>query len=171
MIDMTPPIKPTGLPDDSGFEQLITIANRQTKRAKFDTDEQAVFGLYSPGVATSRDEWVYDFDAMHLGAKVREFINIYEESSARFDGNTIGGATLGTEIKWTRDLKRQLRLHVPNSFDESLIVPTAYRPFTGKYLYYSHNLNEMRYQQPLIFPTGNDNENNTICFCVNNKDF
>ena len=46
----------------SDFEQLIPVANRETKLAKTVEEEQAVFGLYSLGISTNRDEWVYDFD-------------------------------------------------------------------------------------------------------------
>ena len=48
---------------NSDFEKLMPLANRQTKLAKRVEDEQAVFGLYSLGVSTNRDDWVYDFDA------------------------------------------------------------------------------------------------------------
>ena len=47
---------------NSGFEQLVPLANRETKLAKSVADEQAIFGLNSLGVATNRDEWSYDFD-------------------------------------------------------------------------------------------------------------
>ena len=47
---------------DSDFEQLLPLANREAKLAKTVVNEQAVFGLYSMGVVTNRDEWVYDFD-------------------------------------------------------------------------------------------------------------
>ena len=43
----------------------------ETKLAKSVADEQAVFGLYSLGVITARDEWVYDYDAERVGSKVR----------------------------------------------------------------------------------------------------
>ena len=83
----------------------MPLANRQTKLAKSATDEQAVFGLYSMGVVTNRDEWVYDFDVDGLGRKVRAFINRYEESRAELGGKDVDNDSLGTTIKWTRDLK------------------------------------------------------------------
>ena len=43
------------------FRQLMPVADRQTKLAKSVADEDAVFRLYSMGVVTNRDEWVYDF--------------------------------------------------------------------------------------------------------------
>ena len=58
---------------NSDFDTLLPLANRETKLAKTAVDERAVFGLYSLGVITARDEWVYDFDTGGLGSKVRAF--------------------------------------------------------------------------------------------------
>ncbi len=149
---------------DGTFQQLIPLANRETKLAKTVADEQAVFGLYSQGVITARDEWVYDFDIDHLGRKVRAFINEYEESRAQYGGTTFDDAELGTVIKWTRALKRQLRLDIPNTFDRTGIRHTIYRPFVGKKLYFDSRLNEMQYQLPSIFPNDDNRENIIICF-------
>ena len=87
---------------DSDFDSLMPLADRQTKLAKTARDEQAVFGLYSMGVITARDEWVYDFDTDSLGRKVRAFINLYEESRAEYGGKDVDNDTLGKTIKWTR---------------------------------------------------------------------
>ena len=117
-VEITPDAKSNWLDQsDSNFEQLLPLANRETKLAKSVANEQAVFGLYSQGIVTARDEWVYDFDREVLGGKVRAFINEYEESRAKFGGNEFADSELGTSIKWTRALKRQLRLDVPNTFD------------------------------------------------------
>ena len=156
---------------NSDFEKLLPLANRETKLAKRVEDEGAVFGLYSMGVVTNRDEWVYDFNHAHLGSKVRAFINEYEESRAEHGGKDVDDGILGTRIKWTRDLKRQLRLDLPNVFDRTMVRQTLFRPFVGKQLYFSQNLNEMQYQLPEVFPNGNDDENQVISFCVNGKGF
>ena len=149
---------------DSGFEELMPMANRETKIAKTGTDEQAVFGLFSLGVVTNRDEWAYDFDAHALGAKVRALIHSYEETRAKHGGRDVDDATLGTVIKWTRDLKRQLRSDAPMHFDRNRVRKTLYRPYTNKYLYYSQNLNEMQYQMPHIFPHDAEGNNKIISF-------
>ncbi len=156
---------------DSGFGELIPLANRETKLAKTVTDEQAVFRLYSMGVVTNRDEWVYDFDPDLLDSKVRSFINEYEESRAEHGGKNVDDSALGTNIKWTRDLKRQLRSDLPNIFERTQVRQTLSRPFVGKYLYFNQNLNEMQYQLPEVFPNGAKDENQAICFCVNGKHF
>ena len=156
---------------DSDFEQLLPLANRETKLAKSVANERAVFGLYSMGVVTNRDEWVYDFDQSGLGNKVRAFINEYEESRALHGGREVDDAELGTTIKWTRDLKRQLRLDSPNLFERENVRRTLFRPFVSKHLYFNQSLNEMQYQLPEVFPKGVADENVAICFCVDGKAF
>ena len=156
---------------NTDFYSLIPLVNRQTKFARNSREEQAVFGLYSMGAVTNRDEWVYDFDPDLLEPKVRELINIYEDTRAEHGGTRFHEGVPNTDIKWTRDLKRQLYLNTPNVFDSASIQRTMYRPFVRKSLYYSQNLNEMLYQLPDVFPTGAESENRVICFCVNGKDF
>ena len=149
---------------NSDFESLTPLVDRQTKLAKSAEEEWAIFGLYSLGVVTNRDDWVYDFNPRDLGRKVRTLINSYEEHRAIYGGKDVDNETLGTAIKWTRDLKRQLRLDIPNVFDRTNICQTLYRPFIKKQLYFNQRLNEMQYQMPSIFPGGNPGQNKAICF-------
>ena len=153
------------------FYTLVPLANRETKLARNSGEEQAVFGLYSMGAVTNRDEWVYDFNPDLLESKVREFIGIYEDTRAEYGGTEFNTGVPNTDIKWTRDLKRQLFLNTPNVFNSNNIQQTLYRPFVRKSLYYNQNLNEMLYQLPEVFPGGLENENIAICFCVNGKYF
>ncbi len=156
---------------NSRFAKLLPMANRETKLAKSASERQAVFGLYSMGAVTNRDEWVYDFDPDRLRAKVVYLLAAYEEARARYGGRAFDDDELGTHIKWTRDLKRQLRADIPNAFDRSSVRKTLFRPFVSKSMYYNQNLNEMLYQLPDVFPTGAEGENVAICFCVNGNDF
>ena len=156
---------------NSRFRQLLPMANRETKLAKSASERQALFSLYSMGAVTNRDEWVYDFDADRLRAKVVYLLAAYEEARARYGGRTFDDDELGTHIKWTRDLKRQLRADMPNAFDRSSVRKTLFRPFVSKSMYYNQHLNEMLYQLPDVFPTGAEGENVAICFCVNGNDF
>ena len=149
---------------DSDFEAMIPLANRQTKLAKDTAGKEATFGLYSLGVSTNRDEWVYDFAPDDLGRKVRSFIHGYEEIRALHGGTRKATLDLGNSIKWTRDLERQLRLDIANVFNRTSIRQAVSRPFVHKVLYFSRQLNEMQYQMPQVFPTGATDENKVICF-------
>ncbi len=147
----------------SDFDTLLSLANRETKLAKRTQDERAVFGLYSLGVVTNRDEWVYEFEEAGLRSKVQTFIKTYEDARAKHGGTEVDDATLGTSIKWTRDLKRQLRKDIVNVFEKDSIHETLYRPYCKRYLYFNQQLNEMQYQMPLLFPSGGPKRNRTIC--------
>ena len=156
---------------NSDFERLLPLANRETKFSEFARDERAVFKRYSMGVVTNRDDWTYDFDSDQLGKKVQAIIDAYEERRSVYGGKKFDASDLGTEIKWTRDLKRQLRIDKSNTFQKSKIRQTLFRPFVSKALYFDQSLNEMQYQLPEVFPKGAVGENKAICFCVNGRFF
>ena len=130
-----------------------------------------LFDLYSMGVVTNRDGWVYDFDNNHLRKKIRAFIYSYEESRSEFGGSEFEDAELPREIKWTPDLIRQLRSDVPITFNRSDIRKAMYRPFVCKYLYFNKSLNWSQYRLSEIFPNGTEDENEVISFCMNNRSF
>ena len=119
---------------DGDFARLDTSGESQTKLAKTAAEEQAVFGLYSLGVSTNRDEWVYDFDADHLGRKVRTFINDHTNEVRATDhgwksmasigvirGASSGHATCGN-----------LRLDMPNRILRESIRQAMFIPFVCK---------------------------------------
>jgi len=59
---------------DNDFDDLLSLANKETKLAKSQKEKRAVFKLFSLGVvATNRDEWVYDIDKDNLLKKVDYF--------------------------------------------------------------------------------------------------
>ncbi len=148
---------------DTEFYSLTPVANRQTKLSKSIDEENAVFGTYSLGVVTARDEWVFDFSANVVGEKVKRLVDIYETARSRYGGMEFDDADLGVEIKWTRDLKKQLRHNLTNTFARSNIRNALYRPFVSKSLYFSQPLNEMQYRIPDLFPSGHKGENTLIC--------
>lgn len=51
---------------DNDFDDLLPLANKETKLAKSQKEERAVFKLFSLGVVTARDDWVYDFNEQNL---------------------------------------------------------------------------------------------------------
>ena len=148
----------------NNFDTLITIAREKLSSRDASLGAHTLFMFYSTGVTSHRDDWVYDFDNALLGNKVRAFINSYEESRAKFGGTKFEDSTLGTNIKWTSDLVRQLRSDKPNLFERDSIVSSIYRPFVSKYLYFHNNLNWSLYQMPRIFPSGHPGQNKIICF-------
>jgi predicted helicase len=139
---------------NNDFETLLPLASKETKAAKTAGQERAIFKLYSLGVVTARDEWMYDFDALSLSRKAAFLIETYNADRTVHGGK---GATkavvqaLNYEIKWTRAVKNALGRNVELTFDASKITKAIYRPFTGCFLYRDLILNETGYQTPLLF--------------------
>ena len=160
---------------DTDFASLIPLADRETKRAKTADEERAVFGLYSGGISTNRDEWVYDFDEKAISDKVLFFCRTYRSEMQRLqeekpDANSIGG-WVTRSIKWTTELEQYLVKGNALSFSEGNLVSGLYRPFVEKFCYYAPIITHRRYQMPQIFPHGLHVDNKIINFCVNGKHF
>ena len=128
---------------DNDFDSLMPVCDKEVKAGKSkENNAEAIFKLYSLGVVTNRDEWVYDNDKKNLENKVKHLIKIY---------NAQVESELDCSIKWTRAIKKDLEKGIKYKFDESLIIKTLYRPFVKKMLYFNKQLNEMQYQIPSIF--------------------
>ncbi|MHC5733544.1 type ISP restriction/modification enzyme [Nostoc sp.] len=128
---------------DNDFDCLISVISKDVKAAQ---GEQAIFKLFSSGIKTQRDEWVYDFSKAELENRMKFFVDVYERKRRTSE-------ELGFDIKWDAELSRYLERGVSKNFDELSIVPSTYRPFIKKYLYFDKHFNGRTYQLPQIFPT------------------
>ncbi|MDO8839625.1 MAG: type ISP restriction/modification enzyme [Parvibaculum sp.] len=131
---------------DNDFGSLIPIGTKETKSARVPSKEKAIFKLYSLGVATNRDDWVYDFDRSHLSSKVRYLVQTYNDDLKSLEHLKSAkeiADSLNYSIKWTRAVKRDLARKIAYVFDERKIVRANYRPFISEWLYRDEHLNEM----------------------------
>lgn len=152
---------------DSDFASLLPVASKEAKLAKSAGKERAIFRLFSLGVVTNRDDWVYDDSIDSLERKVRHLIDAYNTDVRRLAGITDREkvvAMLDTSIKWTRAVKNDLLKGLRYSFDKQAIQRSLYRPFVTRYLYFDRHLNEMQYRLPEIFGKGGVDRERTIVF-------
>jgi predicted helicase len=149
------------------FDTFIPMGTKEAKGAK-KADVEAIFKLFSLGVATNRDEWIYDFYEDRLEKKTRKLIEDYNFEVFRYSQaskvkNIDDFINLDpTFVKWTDRLKDSLQQRKTLTFDPIKIRQSMYRPFVEQSLYFDHLLNQRRYRQPLIFPTA-ETENQVIC--------
>ena len=141
------------------FSKLIALANRETKLAKRVEDEQAVFGLYSLGVSTNRDDWVYDFDVRSLRDKALFFSDTYNE----FLDNR--NESYDPIIKWSRDLRNEFRRGRRIVYNEANLVQSLYRPFVTKGHFADFTMNDVLTKNHYeMFGPDLRQENKVICF-------
>ncbi|HET9835081.1 MAG TPA: type ISP restriction/modification enzyme [Rhodanobacteraceae bacterium] len=151
---------------DNDFDTLLPVASKTAKAAKKPSQEKAIFKLFSLGVVTNRDEWVYDDSESALRAKVEFLIDSYNadvERLSRVKDPKQRAGMLNGAIKWTRAVKRDAANGLSYNYTDGEIVESYYRPFVKRELYFSRRLNEMVYQVPQLFGS-EAGPNRAFCF-------
>ncbi|MCF3591507.1 N-6 DNA methylase [Planktothrix agardhii 1029] len=122
---------------DNNFDSLLPLIDKEVKSGKAET---AVFKLFSSGLKTQRDEWVYDLSLENLTEKMKYLISVYQETLKDNDYKD------KFSVKWDADLSQYLKRKISKSFSEQQIVKSLYRPYLKQYLYFDKNFNGRTYQ-------------------------
>jgi predicted helicase len=150
---------------NNDFDSLMSIASKETKAAMSAAKEKAIFKLFSLGVATNRDDWVYDFNKQSLKSKTKFFCDFYKAEQLRWKKSTGGVAIsdfVNRTIKWTSELEAHLIRGSELPFSEDKIRISAYRPYTSCFTYFAPVISHRMYQQPVIFPSSSNTKNTAI---------
>ena len=127
---------------DNDFDEFLPLVDKDVKTGRA---QEAIFKLFSRGVATQRDEWVYDLSRDALIQKIKYLVEVYQERLKQ-------GTRRELDIKWDRELTKYLERKILNIFEDSKIVESLYRPYKKQYFYFDKHFNGMTYQLPSIFP-------------------
>ena len=138
--------------NENDWDDLIPVADKKTKAAKVKGQERAVFKLFSLGISSNRDQWVYDPDRTNLIDKISFFLN---ELATATDG-------FPATIKSSRNLKRRISQGLTEELQENAIRKASYRPFYKLDFYQSNLLIDEQGSLSEMFPVGEANR--AICF-------
>ena len=156
---------------------LGTLKSRKTddklfeKEAQARSDLQALFGVYSSGVKTNRDVWVYNFSQSEVGRNMKAMIGFYNEQLAGYQKVHDKDPQIRVDefidndprkIAWSSSLKDGLGRGKKGKYDKAKIRKVIYRPFSKQWLYFDSYFNERHYQQLRFFPRP-DSQNLLIC--------
>ena len=152
------------------FETFIPMGTKEAKAANSDAGE-VIFKIYSGGVKTNRDAWVYNFNRKALDETMSGMIGVFNEEVDRWKRQGNREATVDNfvdnddkKIKWSEGLKKKLENGQIAEFAESIIRQSLYRPFTKSYLYFDRMMTERVYVFQSIYPTPEtETENHVIC--------
>jgi predicted helicase len=133
------------------FETFLPLA---VKSSKHSANAKAVFGLFSQGFKTNRDEWVTDFSRDQVLHRTGWLIDVYRKALKSLplgiQPNEIPDH-VGTSIMWTLMLKKLFSARSELALQPELATTCLYRPFTKKSLYFARELNEDWYQLERFF--------------------
>lgn len=147
--------------EESDWSSFLPIADPQTKAASEKGRERAIFKLYSLGVVTARDDWVYGWTDGDLDDRIPWLIKRYEAERARLapmDKRKRREAITEDQIKLTRALKNDIAANVPYEYNAERNRRSLYRPYVTKRLHFWSRLNEMLYRLAETFPLGAANQ-------------
>jgi predicted helicase len=154
------------------FESFISLGDKK------DATTKTIFDVYSMGVKTNRDNWVYNFSQQSVIDNMTRMIDFYNQQVEEFKNHLKGQTLTNAEqrkkqvenfidtdpkkISWSGELKDDCGKLIIHAFNPSEVVKSMYRPFCNQAYYYNKDLNNRLYQMPKIFPNQNL-ENLVIC--------
>jgi predicted helicase len=136
---------------DSDFDDLLSLIDKEVKNGK---SEEAIFKLFSLGIITAKDEWLYSHSFNTLTKKAEFLCDVFMSEQKRWNKSnksTSLGDFLDKEIiKWSNELQDKLGKRHQLIFDVKNIKNVLTRPFVKKFVYWDttalhrlHQLNNM----------------------------
>ena len=143
---------------DTTWESLLPLGHKDTKANKPEAPN-TVMQLYSGGVSTNRNPYIYSYDDVALSDFVEQMVGFYEKRrrAVQKGAMTLGKATTNDSlhlIKWSDTLKRKIRANIPSRFDEHLLRIVSYRPFVKQWLHFDTLYIDRPGRIPAMFPAG-----------------
>jgi predicted helicase len=143
------------------FESFISLGDKKNKSSP------TIFDLYSLGVSTNRDAWVYNFSRQLVIDNMTKMVNFYNDQVERFKAlkeKKSVDSFINTDpqkISWSRGLKQKLEKGNNYELEDCLRI-SGYRPYTKEYLYFSNDFIEAIGKSKLFF-LNQELENLVIC--------
>jgi len=146
------------------FAEFMPLTSKAGKQGRCDA---VVFGLYSLGLVTNRDAYVYSFDRSVLEKQARTMISTYRRALAVAQQDPQADLdelvdVANPSIKWTRQVKAALARRADTTFKSDHIRSALYRAFTAEHVYFDTFWNEERYQLPRVFPDEKSEAENRV---------
>ncbi|MFM6619215.1 MAG: type ISP restriction/modification enzyme, partial [Dolichospermum sp.] len=154
------------------FESFISLGDKK------DATTKTIFDVYSNGLKTNRDTWVYNFSQESVIDNMTRMIDFYNEQVEQFQNylkNKIISDAKDREkkienfidndpknISWSSSLKNDIGKFIKHKFLTDSIALAIYRPFCKQRIYFNSDFNERPGQISKIFPNQNV-ENLVIC--------
>jgi predicted helicase len=149
----------------NAWDSNIPVCNKEVKLGR--ENKGTIFGLYTQGIKTNRNDWVYDFDESSLSMKVQFFEKIYNTEIERWKLNETKINTndfVNRIIKWTTELETHMEKGRKLFYDPYKIVDVQYRPFIKLKSYVDRIITHRLYNNEQIFGLGAIHKNFTLFF-------
>ena len=141
------------------FDTFLPLGSREAKAVNGEVVD-VLFHIFSNGVKTNRDAWVYNFNRPALTENMKRMIETYNEQVFAWERQRKPGVHVddyvvsdASKIGWSSGLKQLLERGRIVDFSKDKVRTSLFRPFTVASLYFDRMMNERVYLFPSIFPT------------------
>ncbi|ODN31314.1 type ISP restriction/modification enzyme [Fervidobacterium thailandense] len=136
------------------FYKFIPLASKDDQNTS-----RGIFEVYSGGLKSNRDPWVYNFSRIKLEKNMRRMIEEFNrhvflvaEKQVNYDNMNVFLENDAAKIKWDGTLKTRLFSGKTYDFETAgTVYVGVYRPFVKMFCYFSNVFNNSVYQLPKIF--------------------
>ena len=142
---------------DQAYQAYLPLGSKEGKSKKSAAQSVAT-RLYSRGISSGGDAWLYSSHRYKLTQRVQAMIAFYEDRRQRVATGELDVAEATRNdtpdrFKWDRERINRLKRNRELVFDPSKLRVGMYRPFVKQNLYFDRDLIQMIYQVPYMFPT------------------
>ena len=135
--------------------------------AKARVADDAIFRLYSQGLKTNRDAYIYNYSHHGCAENARRMTEDYLAALSDLEQNPeltedAAAHRHSPNLKWERELKNKLMRKVKPKYEKNYIRRASYRPFVATNCYTDFTFVNCKYQIDRIFPD-KSSENRVIC--------
>jgi predicted helicase len=146
---------------DPAFDKFIPLGDKDAGA------DGTIFSIYSLGVSTNRDPWVYNMNRSIVESNMRRMIACYNAEVDKFTKICHGKPKEQwpeimdvvdadpQKIRWSSSLLADLGRGRQAAYLPEAIVLSMYRPFNKQWLYFDGMMNDRQGQSPRFFPTPN----------------
>ena len=140
------------------FDTFTSLGSKEAKATQGEVVD-VLFHIFSNGVKTNRDAWVYNFNPLALAANMNRMIDAYNEQVFQWGRLRNRGANVDDfvdyddkRVSWSSGLKQKLKSGHIAEFSQEKMRTSLYRPFTKSTLYFDRAMNDRVSLFPAIFP-------------------
>ena len=134
-----------------------------------------IFEIWSSGVITHRDTWMYSFSRSALESQVKTLADYFNKQIEKHRPNITHKDEAESvvdkdpmKIKWDKKLYDRVYDAEKIVVEQAGVTHSTYRPFCKEWLYYDDKINWSHYQLSKLFPTV-EHENVYIAFTTSDK--
>lgn len=145
---------------DERFGKFRALGDKTSKGAQV-----SIFDVYSPGLQTNRDAWVYNYSEQKLCENVESMIDFYNSQRTGFSEHCGAVGITGSkvpnaerfidrddkQISWSSSLISKLAQGKEIAYDSSRVATGMYRPFSRQAVYFDRDLNHRPGKLPQMF--------------------